>query len=894
MKVIKPQRLSVLQRVVEHRRQCSLVVSVIAYVPFDAPRRLLVEQALWKDVAEVVPGGVADECYPKGRGEILVSGSAYAPEKQATAAVCELSLMRRGKPLVGKRLAVWGNRYWVGNERTEPTPFESMPVDWAHAYGGVGFAKNPLGKGFVALETEHGVVHPLPNVERQDAMLLDRDDHPEPAGFGTYDVSWPQRFAHLGTQYDAAWLKTLFPAPAEDFDWSFYNAAPADQQIEGFFEGDEVVTISGMHPSRRRVELTVPRMVVRVMVTQRGPEGTAFRPFAARLDTIHVMPHLERAMLIYRCALPVAEDDADDIEHLLVAAEDPDHPRPVEHYEGVLATRLDKQRGALASMRDADLMPPESEGWASLPDPGDMAEMSRVENRRLAKVDRARKQKLAEVRAELEKAGFGTGDVAEEAVRPELDFNDFDAVEKLVVEMSAKADTMRAEAAQAQSAAEVDARQSFALAGMNYDEEMAAATAAAGGPPTFSADEQLVMLHDMARIAREGDAPIRDLERDLTDPEFERMLRELEARVRDGYMKFAHVMPAAPRPNEAERQLGRTRTVAAKDAGESLAGRNLVGADLHGLDLRGVNLAGAALEGADLSGADLSDADLSGAVLARANLEDCRLVGANLTGANLGATRLKNTDLSSAVLDATVLAKSELDGAVLHGASLRDTDFIEVTFTRADFSHAVAHQPLFVQSDLRNVCFVGAKLEEARFLNTDVRGVDFTSCALGRAQFLQTQGDRANFSGADLQNSAFTYESSFADASFAGADLRTANFQKTPLARACFDDARLDGASLIGCDAQGASFVGASAREGLFIRTDFRKADLRRADMLSALLQKARLEGANLTGANLSRADISLSRSDRQTRFDEALMLETRVDPRYVEPKAPRGPDGPR
>ena len=40
MKGLKPQRLSMLHRFVEHERAHTMVVSVLVYVPFEAPRKL--------------------------------------------------------------------------------------------------------------------------------------------------------------------------------------------------------------------------------------------------------------------------------------------------------------------------------------------------------------------------------------------------------------------------------------------------------------------------------------------------------------------------------------------------------------------------------------------------------------------------------------------------------------------------------------------------------------------------------------------------------------------------------------------------------------------------------------------------------------------------------------
>src|SRR5207237_812301 len=120
MKVIKPQRISLLQRVVEHHRRHTLVIGVLAYVPLSDARKLLMETVMWKEAPEHVPGGLLDECYPKPCGELLVSGKAIAIGGPAKAVMVRAKLSRGGEDLVDKKLAVWGDRYWKG----ESTPSE--------------------------------------------------------------------------------------------------------------------------------------------------------------------------------------------------------------------------------------------------------------------------------------------------------------------------------------------------------------------------------------------------------------------------------------------------------------------------------------------------------------------------------------------------------------------------------------------------------------------------------------------------------------------------------------------------------------------------------------------------------------------------------------------------
>src|SRR5690606_10625231 len=125
-----------------------------------------------------------------------------------------------------------------------------------------------------------------------------------------------------------------------------------------------------------------------------------------RLDTVHLLPHLEHAILVYRGVLSVEEDDADDVVHLMIAAETPEAPKPIEHYRASLERRLDRERGALAMLQDADLLPPRVGGWSPALEVGDLGELTRTEMRQLDNMERGRKAKLEAAKAELEAAGF--------------------------------------------------------------------------------------------------------------------------------------------------------------------------------------------------------------------------------------------------------------------------------------------------------------------------------------------------------------------------------------------------------------------------------------------------------------------------------------------------------
>jgi hypothetical protein len=148
---------------------------------------------------------------PKPRGEMLVTGSCFAP--RGTTRPASLVSVQVGE--LQKTLHVYGNRFWKKNygmsTLTDPLPFSEMPVTWPNAFGGDGFEKNPTGKGIRGQEKDGGEsVIPLPNIETPGNLIVSPDQEAEPAGFGPLDMMWPQRQKKTGT-YDDKWLRENWP-----------------------------------------------------------------------------------------------------------------------------------------------------------------------------------------------------------------------------------------------------------------------------------------------------------------------------------------------------------------------------------------------------------------------------------------------------------------------------------------------------------------------------------------------------------------------------------------------------------------------------------------------------------------------------------------------------------
>jgi len=877
MKVIKPQRLGVLARTFEHEGAFHFAVGVLAFFPFASPSQLLTEVAMWKFLpVELGKDAALDMGVPKARAEVLLTAKAY-PVGGKPQAACAVRL-RMGK--VDKSIYAVGDRFWKGSTPTAPKPFTELPISYANAYGGEGYPQNPLGKGFAPVKTPQGELHPLPNIEHPKQLVQTPRDKRMPVGFGPLDPTWPQRFSKTGT-YDEKWLKERFPGFARDIDWSFFNTAPEDQQFEGFLQGDEAFTLEHMHPSKPSLQGRLPGLKARVFINQRNRKGgEEFRELATRLDTVHLFPHAEKGVALYRCVTQVAEDDGADVLQLMVACEAPQASRPVEHYKRVLAERLDREKGPLASLRDIDLMPPE-DPKAPAPVDEERAGLAPPPEKKLEKNLRKGAQlELERTRERIRQQGLDPDKYVAATLPPEEPLPRLDDLGAVLQSETEKAEKQLREAEARRKEAEQEARKRCEENGLDYDKIVAEQQAQQGGPPAFTADGEIKRLKEATDYARSLGVPLPKVEAQLADPAFLEKLRQAEAALLLSYRSNAHHLPAARKLPSPQVDQVRKLVLLLIKAGESLEGRDLTGADLSRMELKGANFRGALLERVDFTGADLSGADFTGAVLARAELAGTNLSGVNFTGANLGLARLVGAKMEKpGDFTRAVLFRADLSRARLRGVRLDGVDLSEAVVKGADLGAAVGRELTLLRTDLSGLKLAGADLSKSNFLEVTLTGVDFTGANLSGAVFVTCKADGASFKGATLDNLRLVKDCSFEKVDFSGANLTGANLRATRLTESDFSQAKLAGADLSESQLQRARFHRAVATDARFVKADLSDANLVSCNLMQGILQKANIQGADLRGANLFRADFARVRGSAKS-LQDANVKWVRILPR--------------
>jgi len=884
MRVIKPLRLGILHRAYPHDGKTRLGIAILAMVPMRGTRELGTEMAMWTAIADRLgPSGMLDEGYVKVRGEVLVRGSCFAPGGEpATEALCRVKVGEA----IDAAVRVTGDRVWLGDEPSKPQPFTKMPLDDAHALGGEDDLENPFGKGLVAVETEHGPLHPLPNLEDPATPLKRPGDRPLPAGLGPVFLGSPSRRDLAGT-YDKRWLETRFPGTAEDASPDLFQMARSRQRLpSGFFRGGERVSVWNMHPEHPVLECEVPDLVTRAFVRRQGSESQgseSLEDVPMHLETLHLFPDASFMVALYRGAVTVAQSDASDIDLIAIAAESPGAPRSVDHYARVVETRAGKDRDAIAFLRDDELLPPAAEWGATAMPKDELTKAIQPEGAGAKRMRDRRDRMLAENREALREAGHDP-DAYLPLPPPDPEVASFDdpvALGEQVERLKREADDKQKELEVKKVEMEAQAKKSFADAGMDWEAEKAKAAREAAGPPKPMADEQMRMVREAIAQAHAVGSTLGELETMAADPKWEPSLRERDAQRLSMYRQTAHLMPGAALLEGDAASLTLTRLRICQDAGEPLAGIDLTGADLRGIDLTGKDLRGALLEAARLDGAKLDGADLTCAVLCRASLVGTSFRGAKLDDANLGDTDLRGATFDEAEMRRATLMRARLDGAMFRRANLVSASMIEATFGAVDFDGAQLDKVTFLRVDLRGVRFVGASMPQAQLIECDVSEVSFEGADLKSTVWVDTIAVGARFVDANMTQACLSKGIDATRANFSGATLDRASLRSARLAGALFIGARLRYADVSESHAAGARFDHADARGILAIRTDLRGGTMRSASFLDALLTGADLRGVDATDVVLFQSDLASIVTDGDTKLDGAIMTRTNTRPAH-------------
>jgi hypothetical protein len=251
----------------------------------------------------------------KVRADVVLVGHAFAKDGSATSMDVVFRFGSEGNGFE-RRVTVFGDRRWekskFGLEPSAPEPFARMAIAFDRAFGGPRFALNPAGIG------HHDPMHRgpvlLPNLEDPEQVLRNPRQMPAPAVFAPIPIAWKDRWA-------IARVSGLCLAE-EAIDWARFQAAPASQQL-AFLRGDEPFTLVGLSARHPTLAGALPGLRARAFATrkQAGGEAPGLDEIALRLDTVVFDVDAMKLDLVWRGALPVADEQKPDVAGIYLLAD---------------------------------------------------------------------------------------------------------------------------------------------------------------------------------------------------------------------------------------------------------------------------------------------------------------------------------------------------------------------------------------------------------------------------------------------------------------------------------------------------------------------------------------------------------------------------------------------
>lgn len=707
----------------------------------------------------------SDFTFYKPRADILLVGSAYAPggnPVRSLAASLRVGQLKKTVNVVGDRF--WQRKFLFWSRPSAPAEFTSLPMAYERAYGGATFSPNPIGLGRDSKR--------LPNIESPAQPLRRRGDRPAPAGFGAIAAAWSPRRSKVGS-YKGNWLKERWPWFPDDFDWSYFNAAPENQQVEGYLRGDEELGFENLHPQCSIYRSRLPGLRTRAFVQIELPDAPPeFREVKLNLDTLWIDMAAEKIVMVWGGLTPVRSLKFKEVTHLAALTEPLTSPgRSTEEVREWMHLKIREEKGE---------GPPSPEAAAE-----EVAAKASKEafDRDMAAMD-AHQAELEKEFAETEQQA--EKQLAEEKAKLVAEGIDPKTLEQLPKPQTA-AEMMALLAGEIATLSELDPQAAAKLAGLKQDlagletmEKEFAAVGAQEGPPPSPETVQAAIAEGKPLTGAELaglDFSSKDLSgADFTGADFSKA-------------------------NLSNAKLAKCRLVGANFSAANLNGADFTQAVLDGADFSDAKLDGAKFPGTSIEGALFSEQQLPGL-----DFSDCKgrhpdFSSSNLTGANFARAKLPQADFCGANVSTANFVQAELASADFGGVTAMGINMVKAdltnlraaeksNFTGGKFREAKAPTSIWEGAILDQADFTRAVLTGALFEEASLKETRFDRAELTKAAFDDAQAQRAVMSNANLLRASFN-RTNLTEASLAGSNLYEASFWET-----VFHHTNIDGANV--------------------------------------------------------------------------------------------------
>lgn len=682
----------------------------------------------------------SDFAYYKSKADVILKGTGYVPNSGISSA---LSVCFR----VGnyeKVLIVAGNRMLDDRGQiSDPQQFKNMPLSYQYAYGGIGYAENPLGKGFQPISLNNGLsLYDLPNIlyPQNSKDSLTRSG---PAGYGPISQTWPQRAAKMGT-YDDVWLKQYWPWFPPDCDWTCFNSAPEDQQLPGYLRGDEYLYFENMHPDHSKYQSKLPGWRVRCFIEERVRASIHFREVPMHLDTLFVDMDEEQINLVWRGVAPVQTEKLEEVLYLFVMVEPTDEPdKLLEYYNDALVAALIKRE----------------EEDEELDEEEDEEDEEEIEDEESGKAELEESEEELKVKPENQDlppafVSFASHQTEQSSAQD----ND-------VTQPVQTAEPTKSLGAQEETDGESEEEPEELE---EEDEEISVSQLKELIRLKASLEEAELSNLDLSEVDLSGI----NLRNAILDQVILYKANLANADLSGAMLAGLNLSEAnCQNANFSGADLSETRLIRTDFTQAIITNTDFMKADLRYAKLEKIDA-----EGADFSEADLSDANLTEANLTGADLTDCKLHRTDLSRANLTEAALerawgRNTQFEDATVDIlkaaganlcegnfkrikgkeTVWEEGEYYGADFSGASLPGAEFSMAYLGWSKFNATDLSDAIFDEACLVSAEMIRAKLLNASIQKADLSHVNLHESNLYEANLCFSNLNQTNLEGANLR-----------------------------------------------------------------------------------------------------------------------------------------------
>jgi hypothetical protein len=245
----------------------------------------------------------------KARTDVVVVGHAYAP---GGVPIAEL-VTRVDVGGQGKSLRIQGDRRWLrgtnGLAPGEAEPFVRMPLTYERAARS---ADVPVGVDLDVWPSEGDLA--VPNIEADPGHL---------PGYGPLPVGSPAR-KRQASHASIAWAATVlrgeaFTAgpPPEGFDFSLFNVAPREQQLD-LVKPSLPIVLEHLHPEHPFLSTRLPPQ--RPQAFRVDPKSGRVSEIVLRCDTLLIDADRGVAVVTFRGIADVAKGDEAAVGKIVIAA----------------------------------------------------------------------------------------------------------------------------------------------------------------------------------------------------------------------------------------------------------------------------------------------------------------------------------------------------------------------------------------------------------------------------------------------------------------------------------------------------------------------------------------------------------------------------------------------